>query len=176
MKLIFSTILLACLALASFTASAQKLTKKFSVGFGLEGGLPTGDAKDAFNFTGGLTLRFSYHEGPGFITFAIGGIAFIPKSFEGEDTKAGLQIPFKAGYKYIIGDHFFVMGEVGYSSFKYFYSDEDGNLVSTKDGGFTFAPGAGVQFNALEVGLRYESFSIKGGNISYLGFRVGFNF
>ncbi|MEO8405193.1 MAG: transporter [Chitinophagaceae bacterium] len=160
----------------SSNASGQSLSKKFSFGFGLEAGLPTGDVKEAYNFTGGLTLRFAYHVGPGFATLTTGGIAFIPESLEGEDVKAGLLIPVKAGYKYIIKDHFFVMGEVGYGSFKQYYSDDNGELASVSNGGFAYAPTIGVQFNALELGLRYESVSLPGGTLSFLGFRLGFNF
>lgn len=166
---------IACIALCS-TASAQSLNKTFSFGFGLEGGLPTGDAKEAYNLAGGLTLRFSYKAGPGFATLTTGGIAFIPESLEGEDTKAGLLIPVKAGYKYIIQDKFFVMGELGYGSFRQYYADENDELASMTSGGFAFAPAVGVQFNTFELGLRYESVSIDGGTLSFLGLRLGFNF
>ena len=142
---------------SSFNVAAQNLSKKFSFGLGLEGGLPLGDVKEAYNLAGGLT-------------------AFIPESLEGEDVKAGLLIPVKAGYKYIIQDRFFVMGEIGYGSFKQYYADENDQLASVSNGGFAFAPSAGVQFNVLEVGLRYESVSLPGGSLSFLGLRLGFNF
>lgn len=170
--LIFGTLSIFCAS----NAVAQNLSKDFSFGFGLEAGLPTGDVKEAYNFAGGLTLRLSYHAGPGFITLTSGGIAFIPESFEGEDVKAGLLIPVKAGYKYIIQDRFFLMGEVGYGSFKQYYSDENNELASVSNGGFAFAPSAGVQFNAFEIGLRYESVSMPEGSLSFLGLRLGFNF
>lgn len=162
--------------LCSFNAQAQSLSKNFSFGLGLEGGLPTGDVKEAYNVAGGLTVRLSYKVGNGFATLTSGGIAFIPESLEGEDVKAGLLIPVKAGYKYIIQDRFFLMGEVGYGSFKQYYSDENDELASFSDGGFAFAPSVGIQFNALELGLRYEAVSLPGGSLSFLGLRVGFNF
>ncbi|MEO7049401.1 MAG: outer membrane beta-barrel protein, partial [Ferruginibacter sp.] len=130
------------------TAMGQKENKSFSVGFGLEGGLPLGDIKDAYKFDGGLTIRLSYHVGPGFATLTTGALAFLPKSDLGDNTKATLQIPVKAGYKYVFSKPFFVMGELGYSSFKV-YSGSNGEVVSSNVGGFTYAPSVGVNFKAF---------------------------
>lgn len=175
-KIIFSAMIGVCLLMLHSDLSAQKLTKKFSFGVGLEAGLPVGDAKDFYNFAGGLTLRFSYHVGPGFATLTSGGIGFIPKSFEGEDAKAGVLIPVRAGYKYIFQDRFFAMGEIGYGSFKQFFADDNDELQSVTHSGFLFAPSVGVQFGVAEIGLRYESLSVDGGSISDFGLRLGFNF
>jgi hypothetical protein len=162
-------------ALCAAKANAQKETKKFSVGFGLEGGTPLGDAKTAYKFTGGLTVRFAYHAGPGFVTLTSGAVLFYPKSDQGDNTKASLQIPIKAGYKYIFYKPFFIMGELGYSSFKIYY-DDGGNVASHSSGGFTYAPTVGVNFNAFEAGIKYEATSLSGGTISNLSLRLGFNF
>ncbi|MEO7048305.1 MAG: hypothetical protein ABI091_23600 [Ferruginibacter sp.] len=84
------------LLIISFTtAKAQKENKQFSVGFGLEGGVPVGDAKSTYDFDGGITLRFSYHVGPGFAMLTSGAVGFYPKSDLGDNTKATLQIPIK---------------------------------------------------------------------------------
>lgn len=157
------------------TAKAQNESKKFSVGFGLEGGLPLGDIKDAYKFDGGITIRFSYKAGPGFATLTSGAIAFLPKSDLGNSTKASLQIPVKAGYKYIFRKPFFVMGELGYSSIK-IYSGDNGDLVSNTYGGFTYAPSVGVNFKAFEAAIKYEGVSVSGGTFSSIGIRLGFNF
>src|SRR5580658_538859 len=97
---------------------AQSETKTFSVGFGLEAGLPVGSYGNAYNFDAGLTIRFSYHVGPGFICLTTGAIGLVPKKVEGQKEMATLEIPVRLGYKYIIHHHFFVMGEVGYESTK----------------------------------------------------------
>ncbi len=153
---------------------AQKETKKFSVGFGLEGGVPTGSYADLFNFAVGITARFSYHAGPGFVTLTTGGIGYDPKTVVvGQKKKVGLQIPVRVGYKYIV-HHFFAMGEVGYSEFKYYYG-ESGALASTSVGSFIAAPTIGVQFNAFEAGLRY-GMDFRSGGGGLLGIRLGFNF
>jgi hypothetical protein len=164
------------LLLACFSLSAQKETKKWSLGFGLEAGTPLGDTKDNYNFDAGLTIRFSYKAGPGFLTFTSGAVAFDPKKVTGVKEKAALQIPFKAGYKYIFVKHLFVMGELGYSSYKYFYGGSNGNLVSSTTGGFTYAPSVGVNFGAFEAAIKYEAIAISGGTVSDLGLRLGFNF
>ena len=166
--------LLCLLVFAGNMANAQNEKKAFSVGLGLEGGIPA--SSTGYNFMGGLTVRFSLHEGPGFVTLSSGAVAWAPKSFQGETPKASLQIPVLAGYKYIFAKPFFVMGEIGYSSFRVYYKDNDNNLASLSSGGFTYAPTVGVTFNAFEAGLRYEGTSLSGGTMSAVMLRLAFNF
>jgi len=153
---------------------AQSDTKTFSAGFGLQAGIPGGST--GYHFDGGLTVRLSYHAGPGFVTLSSGVVAWVPKSFQGSTTKASLQIPVLAGYKYVFAKPFFVMGEVGYSSFRVYYKGDDGGVASSTFGGFTYAPTVGVTFKAFEAGIRYESTSLSGGTASSIGLRVAFNF
>ncbi len=176
-KLNFAAITVFCILVAGcITAKAQKESNKFSVGIGFEAGLPLGDAKQAYHFTAGGNIRFSYHVGPGFVTLTTGAAAWLPKSDAGDDTKASLVIPIKAGYKYILHKPFFVMGELGYSSFKVYYKDGDGDLAKSTSGGFTYAPAVGVNFNALEIAIKYEATSLSGGTISAVALRIGVNF
>ncbi|MES1217207.1 MAG: outer membrane beta-barrel protein [Bacteroidota bacterium] len=176
-KLNFAAVTIFCiLAAGCMTAKAQKESKKFSVGFGFEAGLPLGNAKDAYHFTTGGNIRFSYHVGPGFVTLTTGATAWLPKSDAGDDTKASLVIPVKAGYKYIVHKPFFVMGELGYSSFKVYYKDGNGDLANSTSGGFTYAPAVGLNFDAFEIAIKYEATSLSGGTVSNLALRLGFNF
>jgi hypothetical protein len=168
-----TTIIFFMIAFCSMKALAQKETKKFSVGFGIEAGLPTGPTSDLYSFAVGLTVRFSYHVGPGFVTLTSGGIGYDPKTVVGQPKKVGLQIPVRAGYKYIV-HHFFAMGEVGYSDFKSYYG-VNGELVSTNTGSFIAAPSVGVQFNAFEASLRY-GIDFRSGGGGLFGVRIGFNF
>jgi hypothetical protein len=166
-------ILILSVVICANQTMAQKETKKFSVGFGIEAGLPTGSASNLYSFAAGLTIRFSYHVGPGFVTLTSGGIGYDPKTVVGQKKKYGLQIPLRAGYKYIV-HHFFAMGEVGYSDFKSYYGQK-GVLASTTEGSFIAAPSVGVQFNAFEASLRYGiDFGSGGGGL--FGIRIGFNF
>ena len=165
-------ILFSLISLCVIELKAQKKTKKFSVGFGIEAGLPTGSTANAYNMAAGLTLRFSYPAGPGFVTLTTGGIVYGPKKIAGQSEKVGLQIPVRAGYKYII-HHFFVMGEVGYAVSKTYYGSQ-GAVQSVSQGSFIAAPSLGIQFNAFEASLRYGiNFSDQGGVV---GLRLGFNF
>jgi hypothetical protein len=173
--IIVGAMIIACTAF-SVNTHAQKTDKKFSFGFGIEAGLPLGDFKEIYSFAPGLTLRASYKAGPGFATLTSGALAFLPKSLDGEDLKAGVQIPVKAGYKYIYKDHLFAMGEIGFSRFTYYYTDYNDEIANTKETGVTFAPTIGYQAGAFEIGLRYEITRFDGGNLSAALLRLGFNF
>jgi hypothetical protein len=176
MRKYFPVLLCTILLLAGLTASAQQDNKKWSLGFGLEAGTPVGDTKDTYNFTGGVTIRFSYKAGPGFLTFTSGVVGYAPKKGQGDNTKAALQIPFKAGYKYIFAKHLFVMGEMGYSTYRYYFKDVNGDLAHASTGGFTYAPSIGANFGVFEVGIKYEGIAISGGTVSDIGVRLAFNF
>ncbi|MDP4150618.1 MAG: hypothetical protein Q8927_00860 [Bacteroidota bacterium] len=161
------------IVLCATGVSAQKETKKFSVGFGFEGGVPTGSYSNAYTSDIGITIRFSWLAGPGFVTLTTGAIGLVPKKVVGQSEKVGLQLPVRAGYKIIIQHHFFVMGELGYASTKVYYGSQ-GKVLSASQGSFLVAPAIGVQFNAFEIALRYESHSGDGGAL--FGPRIGFNF
>ena len=168
-----TVIIFSAIVLCAIHANAQKETKKFSVGVGIETGLPTGATSDLYSFAVGFTVRFSYHAGPGFVTLTSGGIGYDPKTVANQKKKVGLQIPVRAGYKYIV-HHFFAMGEIGYSQFKSYYG-LNGELVSNSVTSFIAAPSIGVNFNAFEAGLRYDIDTRSGGG-GLLGIRIGFNF
>jgi hypothetical protein len=161
--------------LATGMVQAQKLSKKFSFGFGFDGGATSGAISNIYSGAGGLTLRAAYRVGPGFVTLTSGGLAYIPKSINGATPSVGLQIPVKAGYKFIFLKHLYAMGELGFSSFK-IYNAVGGTVTSTSTSGFTYAPSIGAQFGAFDIGIRYESTSVTGGSFNLLGARIGFNF
>jgi len=150
---------------------AQKETKKFSAGFGIEAGVPTGNSSNAYTSAFGLTIRLSWLAGPGFVTFTSGAIAFAPKTVAGVKPKVGLEIPVRVGYKYIIHHHLFLMGETGYSDFNAYYG-ANGKVQSTQSGSVLFAASVGYQANAFEIGLRYGVANSSG----VAGVRLGFNF
>ena len=162
---------------------AQKDGKPFSFGFGIEGG-PVMDKnfKETFSAEFGMSLRFSVKAGPGYVTFTPGGMLVIPKSVDEEDVKVGTHVPLKLGYKYIIADKFFVMAEGGYSFYTIYTVDDTedmGDVVKDRDGGFTYAPSVGLNLGKFELGLRYETTLLKKYTElkpALLALRVGFNF
>lgn len=166
--------LLGIVMISAQSASAQKMSKTFSIGFGLEGGIPT---SAGYSGIGGLTIRGSYHLGPGFVTLTTGGLLWAPKTLvSGTSVKASLQVPVKAGYKFIFKNYLFAMAEVGYNSFRTYGVDAAGNVIAFSNSGAVFAPAVGVQFKSLELGLRYETLTFSAGSASMLGIRLGFNF
>jgi hypothetical protein len=161
-------------------AQKEKPGKVFTGGFGIETGLVTGDPgfKSEFSSEFGLSARFGYKVGPGWITLTPGGNAVFPKSFEDEDLKVGTHYYVKAGYKYIFVKHLFAMAEVGYGNYSSYteYSD-DGQLYKTNSsGGICFSPAIGGNFGSFELGLRYEYTKLSGGSKSIAGLRLGWNF
>jgi hypothetical protein len=168
-----TAIILLMITICAAKTMAQKETKTSSFGFGLEAGAPVGSYSNIYTLGAGLTLRYSYHAGPGFVTLTTGAIGFAPKIVAGQKGKAGIDIPLRFGYKYVIQQHFFVSGELGYVSIKTYYGS-NGKTLSNTQGSVLAAIGAGYQYNAFEIGLRFETHPAVSG--STIGVRLGFNF
>ncbi|MFD0795110.1 outer membrane beta-barrel protein [Mucilaginibacter litoreus] len=154
--------------------AVQSNAQSFKMGLGIEGALPVGTFKEAYNFGGGLTLRAGFGIKPtGMVTLTAGAIGFIPKDLESdyEDIQAQLNIPIKAGYKYMVTPHFYVIGEAGVTIIKTFYEDgEEEGIGSGSTSKFTYAPGIGVKFGAIDLSARYEGYDHGG----FMGLRLGF--
>lgn len=169
MKKLF-TIASLLLALAA-GAFAQDSGKKISFGLGLEAALPPNAA-----FTGGagLTARITYGLNEKMaITGTSGAIAFIPKSVSGVDMKPQINIPIKAGFKYMLTNRIYGLLESGYTITKtYFVNPANGSVMSASGSSFVYAPGVGVKFGGLDLGLRYEGYTGSG----FLGLRLGYDF
>lgn len=163
---------------------AQDGKKPFSFGFGFEGGPVVGNKniKDIYTSEFGMYLRFSFQAGPGYVTFAPGAHLVFPKNLTSDDDlKIGTHVPYKLGYKYIINDKFFVMGEAGYARYRFYtLSSEGDEIEKIKNGGFCFSPSVGLNLKKFELGLKYENTIINDKNAEYnvglLALRAGFNF
>lgn len=187
MKKVFVFAVIATALLTVNQAHAQKDDKQFSFGFGIEGGPILGDKafKEVFGSEVGLSLRFSYKVGPGYVTFTPGGLLVLPKSVSEDDesVSVGTHVPLKLGYKYIIGK-FFVMAEGGYAFHTVYTVDQDNPDINDsekhKGGGFTYAPSIGANLGVFEVGVRYEATMLKIEGEKYtpsmVALRLGFNF
>ena len=148
--------------------------KKVRIGLGLEGALPVGATSNAYNVGAGATFRvaIALDETSAF-TGTTGVIAFIPKSFTGVNTKAQINIPIKAGYKHMLGETLYGLGEAGVTMARtYIPSLGSGSLSSVSTSSFTYSVGIGAHLGGFDPSLRYEGYSGSG----FIGLRIGFNF
>lgn len=170
-KVLFIFALLGAAVVSSFaqttSASTAHQSGKFSVGF--EGGLPIGNASDAFNAVIGGSIKYEFNTFTNtYLTISAGYNAFFTKSFLrdlGVKSSTGF-IPVKAGIKYYSSDGFFVEGESGI-------------VFSTESGGghaFVYSPGIGYAFNGgFEAGIRYEGW-VNVGTIGQVSLRLAHRF
>lgn len=158
------------LALAA-GAYAQESGKKIGFGLGLEAALPP---NASFVGGAGLTARITYTlDEKMAITGTSGAIAFIPKKVTGIDMKPQINIPIKAGFRYMLTSKVYGLLESGYTITKVYYVNPGtGKVMSASGSSFTYAPGVGVKFGGLDLGLRYEGYTGGG----FLGLRLGYDF
>ncbi|HEX8376525.1 MAG TPA: hypothetical protein VF602_01820 [Pedobacter sp.] len=161
----------------SFKSSAQdseKSYKKVRIGLGLEGALPMGGLKTAYTYGGGATFRVAVAlNEKSAVTATTGAIAFVPKDLSGIDLKAQINIPIKAGYKQMLTEKVYALGEAGTTMVKSYVVDPStGKTISANGSSFTYSAGVGAHFLRLDTSLRYEGYQGAG----FLGLRLGFNF
>ena len=150
--------------------------KKFKINLGVEGALPMGDLKNGYSFGAGLTLRFLYKVTPQFgVTFTTGAIGFAPKDLNA-NAKVLLNIPFKAGGRYMITNNFYGLAEIGMTQSMMYFTDQQGKISHISSNAFTYAPSIGVILGGLDASLRYETMSKNGASSSFLALRLGFFF
>lgn len=149
----FRPLFMAALMLIGMTATAQKITgsnneaidsynQKFRLGFGLNGGLATGDY---FNWGLGGDVRLQYDlTTKTSLTLTTG----FTNLFGDGDIKDLGYIPAKAGFKaFVWEDQFYVLGEVGAG-----FAVTNGYNETT----FLWAPGVGYALNPIDISVRYE--------------------
>lgn len=175
MKKISTLITLMLVLFVTMNVSAQdkeKSYKKVRIGLGLEGALPMGALKTSYNYGGGATVRVAVAlNEKSAITATSGAIAFIPEPIPGADLKASINIPVKAGYKYMLTSKVYALGEAGTTISKT-YAVVAGQTYSSSGSSFTYSAGIGAHALRLDTSLRYEAYS----NGGFLGLRLGFNF
>ncbi|RWY52516.1 outer membrane beta-barrel protein [Mucilaginibacter gilvus] len=175
MKKIFTLVIVMLAAVTTSKLYAQDGDyKKFSLGLGFEGALPVGNLGNAYSFGAGATIRATIGlDASSAVTITSGAIAFIPKDLgSGYKLKTQINIPIKAGYKYMLSDNFYAIGEAGITIAKSYASNGNGGTISASGSSFTYAPGIGLKLGALDLSVRYEGYSGAG----FIGTRLGFNF
>ena len=182
MKKIIGCVLTLCFCFFYTSLFAQKQnTKLIGVGLALEGGLPGGNTGNGLDGTIGGNVRLAYRLSPGFVTATFGVTGYFgltndeARASSGQGYYAGGIIELSAGYKYFLQKRFFVMGEIGVAK-EFLNHNADGTTHGVQHVGVTFAPSAGAQFGFFEVGLKYQIFTVPGGNLSSIGLRLGLDF
>ncbi|WP_183560779.1 hypothetical protein [Mucilaginibacter sp. SP1R1] len=175
MKTLSKLIATASIATALFFATnVQAQTtpaNNFTLGLGIETGLPTGVARLGTNFTLGGTARLQYGVTNTFaVTLAAGGYHFFPKLRPGTDTRYGSygELPIKVSVKEFFVPNIYVAGEIGVAYEKL----EQGWGPHRLD----LSPGLGYANKTWDVGVRYENFSRQEDHFGMVALRVAYGF
>jgi len=145
---------------------------KWRLGFGVEGGIPTGDIKGYSNYELGGTARLQYRASQNlYLTFTSGYYNFFAKNvtiagtnFVAKPDDMGI-IPVKAGVKTFLGQHFYLAGEAG-AGF-----ETPGGPVK-----LILSPGFGYATRSWEAGVRYENFWTNNSNFGTVALRIAYGF
>jgi hypothetical protein len=158
------------LVVASFIgANAQSGNNQ--VGIAFDAGIPTGDLKDAVKTGFGGQVRGLLGVGTaGQVSLTVGWMTFKEKEETGYNMKFNA-LPILAGYRHNFSG-IYVEPQVGYGSYKFKMDGFDGE----SEGAFTWAAGVGYAKSGVDVGVRYQSATKDGENLSLIGIHLGYNF
>lgn len=173
MKRLFTLALIASFACQVSQAQDKPSYKKFQLGIGLETALPIGAFGTGYSVGVGSTLRATFGLSDKIAVTATSGVmAFIPKTVKGVDLKAQLNIPYKAGVKYMFTKKVYGLGEVGATTARVYYPTTTGAMNSVSSTSFTYAANIGTHLGKFDASLRYEGYRSSG----FIGLRLGLNF
>ncbi|GAA4331890.1 hypothetical protein GCM10023149_37930 [Mucilaginibacter gynuensis] len=138
------------------------------LGFGIEGGIPTGDIKDYSNFQLGGTARLQYGAADNLaVTLTSGYYNFFAKSaYSDAGFKDAGVVPVKLGIKTFFTDNLYFGAEAGAG-------------FETNKGGDTkllLSPALGWADKTWDFGVKYENFSGQGNNYGAVGLRIAYGF
>jgi len=149
-------------------------------GFGVEGGIATGNAHDLSNLYLGGTGRLQYGVSNNLaITLTSGYYNFFGKDEPGTDTKyqsLGM-VPIKAGIKAFFSPNWYFGAEVGAGiETKTFLPQGIDSQAGEKDTKLILSPGIGYATKHWDVGARYENFSGQSNGYGLVGLRIAYGF
>ncbi len=159
-----------------FNQSFSQTKGRPSLGIGVDFGIPAGKLNTTQKIGVGGTAKAAFPVTTnGDFTLSAGYI-----SFSGDEYKEGSQtiksaalntIPIKAGFRYkFTPQGFYLEPQLGYTSL----STPGG---SSAKGGFTYAANVGYFLGSnFDVSARYEAINKEGGNLPFVGLRLGYNF
>ncbi|PJJ80166.1 outer membrane beta-barrel protein [Mucilaginibacter auburnensis] len=170
-KVLLATLLFLGVAATSFAQDGGK----FSIG--VEAGLPVGSASDVSSFAIGGSLKYALPIAEKTAFTASAGYTFFSYKSDiknalkalGVNDKGQGFIPVKLGIKYDLADALYAEGQLGATFITTSGAD--------KKVAFAYAPGIGYKFSdVLDLGVRYEGWSVSGGTTSQIAARLGFSF
>ncbi|RYZ94337.1 MAG: hypothetical protein EOP47_28030 [Sphingobacteriaceae bacterium] len=162
-KLIASALTAVAIFLGSNVYAQTSEKSAWRLGFGLEGGIPTGDIEDGSSFQLGGTARLQYGVSDNLaLTLTSGYYNFFGKN-NVEDLSL---VPVKLGLKTFFTDNLYFGAEAGAG----FETRDNGN---TK---LLLAPALGWADQHWDFGVKYENFSGSDSNYGVVGLRVAYGF
>ncbi len=194
-----SSLKISALALAfaafAFSAKAQTTTTtstttttpsgiRYSIG--VDGGLPIGNFKNAYNWSvgGSVQADIPVVSNQLFVTVNAGyDNFFAKKTIDGISvSQPDIQLlPVKAGLKFFPVSNFYIQGEAGVA-----FALNKSNVGFDKSDAFVWAPQIGYQFqlgggNYIDAGVRYESTTnfvtnVNDSKVKFVGLRVAYGF
>ncbi len=194
-----SSLKISALALAfaafAFSAKAQTTTTtsttttgptgiRYSIG--VDGGLPIGSTKNAYNWSigGSVQADIPVLSNQLFVTVNAGyDNIFSKKTIDGvSNSQPNIQLlPVKAGLKFFPVSNFYIQGDAGVA-----FALNKSNIGFDKSAAFVWAPQIGYQFqlgggNYIDAGVRYESTANfvtddNDSKVKFIGLRVAYGF
>lgn len=170
-KLAAATLTGVALLIGSNVKAQTTPSSAFRLGFGLEAGVPTGNASNVSNFTLGGTARLQYGLTNDLaLTLTSGYYSFFGKNYTvGTTTVDGPNfgvVPLKAGIKAFFAENLYFGAELGAG----FETSAGG---STK---FLASPGLGWANKNWDISARYENFAGQSNNYGLVGLRLAYGF
>jgi len=149
-------------------------------GFGVEGGVATGNASNFSNLELGGTARLQYGASSNLaITLTSGYYNFFGKSEPNTTIKyqsLGM-VPIKAGIKAFFAPSWYFGAEAGAGiETKTFLPQGVNQAFAEKDTKLILSPGIGYASKHWDVGARYENYSGQSNNYGLVGLRVAYGF
>jgi hypothetical protein len=162
---------------------AQIITpNKLRFGFGVEGGLATGNAHDYSNLELGGTARLQYGLSNNLaITLTSGYYNFFGKTepvpFANLKYQSLGMVPIKAGIKAFFTPNWYFGAEVGAGiETKTFLPQGINEDFAQKDTKLILSPAIGYASKHWDVGVRYENYSGQSNNYGLVALRLAYGF
>src|ERR1700744_6523839 len=169
--LVAGAIFIGSSAKAQTTPATSPSPNPWRLGFGIEGGIPTGDAHPSSGFELGGTARLQYDVTSSFALTLTSGYTnfFIKDDYRspGDPSSLGI-VPAKLGVKWFFVPGIYVAGEAGAG-----FETNDPVKNNTK---LILSPAVGWANEHWDVGVNYTSYSGQSDSYGSVGLRVAYGF